>query len=145
MVGFFNNAAIVNQQPQNYNYNYNYIQLDAALERSMFLNTLAYVAECVFFGDVNNLTILKKMEYYNFVYSNIAKYRDDIVHYSYLFTMNAIEREKQRRLLEQVMDVDLLNNWSKRKSAINSIFSLTVDKYVQYFPNQPPLSTLLTW
>ena len=143
MVDFSNNAAIVHQQPLNYNYNY--IQYDAALERSMFLNTLAYIAECVFFGDVNNLTILKKMEYYNFVYSNIAKYLDDVVQYSFLFTINAVEKEKQRRLLEQVIDVDLLSNWSKRKSAINSIFSLLVDKYAQYFPNQQPLSTLLTF
>jgi hypothetical protein len=139
MVGFSNNVAIA--LPHNYNYNYN----DPEQERYMFLTTFLYVAECVFFADVNDLTILKKMEYYNFVYNNISRYLDDIVYYSNLFTISAVEKEKQRRLLEQVIDVDLLSNWSKRKSAINSIFSLIVDKYMEYFPNQQPLSTLLTW
>jgi len=150
MVGGQGNNAMQQQQPNHYNPGNLFINIplyNPVAEISAFRNDLAFVCYSVCVGDVEGLSIAQKMEFYSFVYKNFNKHHEDIISFVHLFITDAVKKESERRSHEQQnnlpIDVEAIHIWARRKSAINSVFGLVVDKFVKYFPNQVPISNIL--
>lgn len=142
--------ALVPQHPNPYNPGNLFINIppyDPVAERNAFRNDLAFVCYSVCVGDIEGLSVAQKMEFYSFMFSNTMKYYDDVVNFVYLFITEAVNKESERRIHEQQnnlpVDVEAIHLWARRKSAINSVFALVLDKYAQYHPNQVPISNIL--
>jgi len=142
--------ALVQYHPNPYNPGNLFINIppyNPVAERNAFLYDLAFVCHSVCVGDIEGLSVGQKMEFYSFVYHNFKKYYHEVVKYSHLFTTNAVNKESERRIHEQQnnlpIDVEAIHLWARRKSAINSVFALVVDKYAQYNPNQVLISNIL--
>ena len=149
MVGQVINALIQHHQNP-YNPGNLFINIppyNPVAERNAFLNDLAFVCHSVCVGDIEGLSVGQKMEFYSFVYHNFKKYYHEVVNYAHLFTTDAVKKESDRRIHEQQnnlpIDVEAIHLWARRKSAINSVFALVVDKYAQYHPNQVLISNIL--
>jgi len=146
MVGQGNNALAF--QPNLYNPGNLFINIPAykpVAEQNAFLNDLAFVCHSVCVGDIEGLSVKQKMEFYSFMYRNFKKNYHEVVNYAHLFTTDAVKKESDRRIHEQQnnlpIDVEAIHVWARRKSAINSIFGLVLDKFPQ--PNQVLISNIL--
>lgn len=97
------------------------------MNKDMFFEEFESICRDIFEGDVNLLTVSKKMQYYSFLHPYILKYYNEIA----------------SRCLMKVFEVNKHDkNWNRRKTAIAAVF-MEVDKYSYRVVGQEKIVELL--